>query len=234
MNEITVFQNEEFGDIRTVMLEGEPWFVAVDVCRALDLSDTGRAMSRLDADESTRIEIDHPQSPGKKLEVFAVNEPGLYSLVLGSRKPEAKAFKHWITHDVIPAIRKTGSYAPTLSPAELLVAQANLLLEQDKRMKALESNVVDMKDDIVDMNDRVEQLESAVVNHPEDYVSVAGYARMKNIPLSLSVAQHLGRKAKKLSKARGVEIHQTGDERFGTVGIYRIDILDDVFAAYEM
>ena len=87
MNEITVFQNEEFGDIRTVMLEGEPWFVAVDVCRALDLSDTGRAMSRLDADESTRIEIDHPQSPGKKLEVFAVNEPGLYSLVLGSRKP---------------------------------------------------------------------------------------------------------------------------------------------------
>ena len=65
MNEITVFQNEEFGDIRTVMLEGEPWFVAVDVCRALDLSDTGRAMSRLDADESTRIEIDHLQSPRK-------------------------------------------------------------------------------------------------------------------------------------------------------------------------
>ena len=231
MNEITVFQNEEFGDIRTVMLEGEPWFVAVDVCRALDIRNNRDALNRLDDDEKGVSLID---TPGGQQELTIINEPGLYSLVLGSRKPEAKAFKHWITHDVIPAIRKTGSYAPTLSPAELLVAQANLLLEQDKRMKALESNFVDMKDDIVDMNDRVEQLESAVVNHPEDYVSVAGYARMKNIPLSLSVAQHLGRKAKKLSKARGVEIHQTGDERFGTVGIYRIDILDDVFAAYEM
>ena len=231
MNEITVFQNEEFGDIRTVMLEGEPWFVAVDVCRALDIRNNRDALNRLDDDEKG---VELTDTPGGQQKLSIVNEPGLYSLVLGSRKPEAKAFKHWITHDVIPAIRKTGSYAPTLSPAELLVAQANLLLEQDKRMKALESNFVDMKDDIVDMNDRVEQLESAVVNHPEDYVSVAGYARMKNIPLSLSVAQHLGRKAKKLSKARGVEIHQTGDERFGTVGIYRIDILDDVFAAYEM
>ena len=231
MNEITVFQNEEFGDIRTVMLEGEPWFVAVDVCRALDIRNNRDALNRLDEDAKG---VELTDTPGGQQKLSIVNEPGLYSLVLGSRKPEAKAFKHWITHDVIPAIRKTGSYAPTLSPAELLVAQANLLLEQDKRMKALESNFVDMKDDIVDMNDRVEQLESAVVNHPEDYVSVAGYARMKNIPLSLSVAQHLGRKAKKLSKARGVEIHQTGDERFGTVGIYRIDILDDVFAAYEM
>ena len=229
MNEITVFQNEEFGDIRTVMLEGEPWFVAVDVCRALDIRNNRDALNRLDDDEKGVSLID---TPGGQQELTIINEPGLYSLVLGSRKPEAKAFKHWITHDVIPAIRKTGSYAPTLSPAELLVAQANLLLEQDKRMKALESNFVDMKDDIIDMNGRVEQLESAVVNHPEDYVSVAGYARMKNIPLSLSVAQHLGRKAKKLSKARGVEIHQTGDERFGTVRIYRIDILDDVFAAF--
>ena len=231
MNEITVFQNEEFGDIRTVMLEGEPWFVGADVCRALKIRNNRDALSRLDEDEKGAEFFD---TPGGRQKMSIVNESGIYALAFGSRKPEAKAFKHWITHDVIPAIRKTGSYAPTLSPAELLVAQANLLLEQDKRMKALESNFVDMKDDIVDMNDRVEQLESAVVNHPEDYVSVAGYARMKNIPLSLSVAQHLGRKAKKLSKARGVEIHQTGDERFGTVGIYRIDILDDVFAAYEM
>ena len=98
MNEITVFENQDFGEIRTVILNGEPWFVAADVCRALELSDTGRAVSRLDDDEGTRIEIAHPQNPSKTLEVIAVNEPGLYALVLGSRKPEAKAFKRWITH----------------------------------------------------------------------------------------------------------------------------------------
>ena len=236
MNEMTVFENEQFGNVRVIERDGDPWFIAMDVCRALDIANTSDALMRLDDDEKMTIDLtdSHSRQRGGAQSLKIINEPGLYALALSSRKPEAKAFKHWITHDVIPAIRKTGSYAPTLSPAELLEAQANLLLEQDKRMKALESNFVDMKDDIVDMNDRVEQLESAVVNHPEDYVSVAGYARMKNIPLSLSVAQHLGRKAKKLSKARGVEIHQTGDERFGTVGIYRIDILDDVFAAYEM
>ena len=103
VNNLTVFNNNQFGEVRTVSIDGNPWFVAADVCRALDLSDTGKAVGRLDEDESTRIEIDHPQSQGKKLEVIAVNEYGLYSLILGSRKPEAKAFKRWITHDVIPS-----------------------------------------------------------------------------------------------------------------------------------
>ena len=230
MNEITVFQNEEFGDIRTVIIDGAPWFVGIDVCRALDIRNNRDAMSRLDDDEKGVEFID---TPGGRQKLSIVNESGIYALVLGSRKPEAKAFKRWITHEVIPEIRKTGAYTPTLSQAELLVAQANLLLEQEQRVKALEIDFDDMKDNFVDINDRMEQLESVVVNHPEDYVSVAGYARMKNIPLSLSVAQHLGRKAKKLSLARGAEIYQTGDERFGTVGTYRIDILDDVFAAYK-
>ena len=202
MNEITVFQNEEFGDIRTVIIDGAPWFVGIDVCRALDIRNNRDAMSRLDDDEKGVEFID---TPGGRQKLSIVNESGIYALVLG----------------------------PTLSPAELLVAQANLLLEQEQRVKALEIDFDDMKDNFVDINDRMEQLESVVVNHPEDYVSVAGYARMKNIPLSLSVAQHLGRKAKKLSLARGAEIYQTGDERFGTVGTYRIDILDDVFAAYK-
>ena len=112
MNELMtqVFENEEFGKVRTVMLEGEPWFVAVDVCKALEVSDTGKATSRLDEDELTRIKIG---SGGQSREVIAVNEPGVYALVLGSRKPSAKAFKRWITHEVIPSIRKHGAYMTT-------------------------------------------------------------------------------------------------------------------------
>lgn len=88
-------------------LEGEPWFVAADVCRALGLGNSSMAISKLDEDERTLILI---EGASNGLPVNAVNEPGLYSLVLGSRKPEAKAFKRWITHEVIPSIRKTGGY----------------------------------------------------------------------------------------------------------------------------
>ena len=104
MNELTVFNNEEFGEIRTITIDGEPWFVAADVCRALDLSNPTIATSRLDEDERAKFNL------GRQGDGTIINEAGLYSLVLGSRKPEAKAFKRWITHDIIPTIRKTGGY----------------------------------------------------------------------------------------------------------------------------
>ena len=104
MNDVKIFESPEFGQVRTTVIDGEPWFVAADVCRALDLGNPTRALDRLDNDERTLISI-KGASNGKP--VNGVNEPGLYSLVLGSRKPEAKAFKRWITHEVIPAIRKT-------------------------------------------------------------------------------------------------------------------------------
>lgn len=104
MNELTVFNNEDFGEIRTMTIEGEPWFVAADVCRALDLSNPTIATSRLDEDERAKFNL------GRQGDGTIINESGLYSLVLGSRKPEAKAFKRWITHDIIPTIRKTGGY----------------------------------------------------------------------------------------------------------------------------
>lgn len=108
MNNIAVFQNEQFGQVRTVTQNGEPWFVAADVCRALEIRNNRDAMERLDADEKGVALTD---TLGGNQEMSIVNEPGLYSLVLGSRKPEAKAFKRWITHEVIPAIRKHGAYA---------------------------------------------------------------------------------------------------------------------------
>ena len=99
-NNMQIFQNEAFGEIRTLNLNGEPWFVAVDVCIALDLSNPTIAVSRLDEDERAKFNL------GRQGDVTIVNEPGLYTLILGSRKPEAKAFKRWIAHEVIPSIRK--------------------------------------------------------------------------------------------------------------------------------
>ena len=104
-NGIQVFENSDFGKVRVVGRDGEPWFVAADVCSVLDLSNPTIAVSRLDEDERAKFNL------GRQGDATIVNEPGLYALVLGSRKPEAKAFKRWITHEVIPIIRKTGAYS---------------------------------------------------------------------------------------------------------------------------
>ena len=108
MNDLQIFENKDFGKVRTVTLNGAPCFVAADVCRALDIGNPTDALRRLDDDEKALVSIEGISNGNNKVNI--VNESGLYSLVLGSRKPEAKQFKRWITHEVIPTIRKTGGY----------------------------------------------------------------------------------------------------------------------------
>lgn len=128
MNELKVFTNETFGQVRTVVKGNEPWFVAADVCRALEISNNRDALSRLDADEK---DVALTDTLGGKQEMTIVNEPGLYSLVLGSRKPEAKEFKRWITHEVIPSIRKHGMYA-----TDELLANPDFAIQVFQELKA--------------------------------------------------------------------------------------------------
>lgn len=99
-------------DVRVVDRDGEPWFVAADICSVLDL-ETHKVVGRLDEDEKGRFSI---PTPGGPQEMSVVNESGLYSVILGSRKPEAKRFKKWVTSEVLPTIRKTGSY--TVAPLQ--------------------------------------------------------------------------------------------------------------------
>jgi len=116
---LTVFSSPEFGSVRTLVRDGEPWFVAVDVCRAMDVKNSRDAIVRLDSDEKMTVGLtdSHSGRRGGAQSITIVNEPGMYTLVLGSRKPEAKTFKRWITHEVIPAIRKTGKYQQADVPA---------------------------------------------------------------------------------------------------------------------
>lgn len=109
-NHLMIFESADFGRVRSVLKDGAPWFVAVDVCKALGLNQVTRAMSRLESDEGGLLEVPHPQNADKTIEINAVSEAGLYHLILCSKKPEARAFKRWITHEVIPSIRKHGAY----------------------------------------------------------------------------------------------------------------------------
>lgn len=137
MTDIQIFRNEQFGEVRTIEKNGEPWFVAADVCKVLDLSNPTIAASRLDEDERAKFNL------GRQGETTIVSEAGLYTLVLGSRKPEAKALKRWITHEVIPTIRRHGAYA-TETTIESIIADPEsgikllqaLKAEQERRKEA--------------------------------------------------------------------------------------------------
>lgn len=107
MNTIQIFENEDFGKIRVVDIDGLPWWVLKDVGDALGLTDTSRIAERLDSDELTRIRI---VSGGQNRQMYAVNESGLYAVILRSDKPKAKDFRRWITSDVLPSIRKHSVY----------------------------------------------------------------------------------------------------------------------------
>lgn len=123
----------EGNEIRTITIDDEPWWFAVDVCGVLDLENTARAVMGLDEDE--KCEHEHYSGSGRKPTL--INESGLYSLILRSRKPEAKAFKRWVTREVLPEIRKTGGYFAPRSFAEALQLAANQQFEIEARNREI-------------------------------------------------------------------------------------------------
>lgn len=131
MNELKVFENPAFGRIRTVELDNEPWFVGKDVAEALGYSNARDALSRHVDEEDKATVAFHDGSQNRN--VTAVNESGLYCLILSSKLPGAKKFKHWITHDVIPSIRKTGGY--TLKPMTDYQKEQTRLKEENAHIR---------------------------------------------------------------------------------------------------
>ncbi|MDU5071104.1 phage antirepressor KilAC domain-containing protein [Finegoldia magna] len=141
MNDLQIFKNNEFGEIRTVTKNNEPWFVAIDVCNALELSNPTVVVGRLDEDERTKFNL------GRQGMTNIVSEYGLYNLILASRKKEAKKFKRWITHEVIPTIRKHGAYMSseviekTLSDPDYLIRLATNLKEEKAKRALAEAQI---------------------------------------------------------------------------------------------
>ena len=140
-NEITTlqFNNDQFGQLRAIQDEsGEPWFVAKDICNALGLANTTEALRGLDDDEvSNFINSEVAQNGGRAPRI--INEPGFYKLVLKSRKPEAKAFQRWVTHEVLPSIRKKGGYiaaAPDETPEQIMARAVLLAQDTIERQRA--------------------------------------------------------------------------------------------------
>lgn len=140
MEEIKIFNSEEFGDIRTVTIDKEPWFVGKDVATALGYVKPLNALStHVEKDDSLKQGI--TDSLGREQETIFINESGLYALIFGSKLDSAKRFKRWVTSEVLPAIRKTGSYQKPLTPQEMLRIQLGMIDNHEDRIADLEQNM---------------------------------------------------------------------------------------------
>ena len=142
LNQLEIFKNREFGEIRTVTIDGEPWFIGKDVAEALGYG-KGKSLNNAVAthvDEEDKG-VTEMMTPGGKQNLIIINESGLYSLILSSKLPNAKKFKHWVTSEVLPQIRRTGSYQKRLTPEEMMRIQLGMVDDHENRIEHLENTM---------------------------------------------------------------------------------------------
>lgn len=140
MNDLQIFKNSEFGEVRTVTVNDEPMFCLTDICKALEIKNATDVAKRLDEDERTRLNL------GRQGETNFITESGLYAVILRSDKPNAKKFRKWVTSEVLPSIRKTGSYNKPMTTAEKIHLLAQSDEELTHRVDEVEAEVEELKE----------------------------------------------------------------------------------------
>lgn len=159
MNDLQLFKFEN-KDVRTLQIDGEPWFVGKDVTEILGYSKSRNALARHVVTEDKEVVPIHG-TPGGTQEMTIINESGLYSLILSSKLPSAKEFKHWITSEVLPQIRKTGKYAPKPLSREELLAKA--VLEADTMIKEQKELIEQKTKELEEKNNKLEEQKPKVI-----------------------------------------------------------------------
>ena len=234
MNELMIFEDALFGQVRTIMsASNEPLFCLSDVCRALEMKRF--RIERLDKD----VISNHPlQTAGGLQQVTFINEDGLYDIVLDSRKPKAKKFRKWITSEVVPSIRKTGSYSveqpKQLSAAESLLQAVQLLVAHERQLAILEHNQKNMQGAISSLYDKVYGMQFQTnmieqkLNNEIDRYTVIGYCTAHNIPMTLTEASIIGGMCSRMCKKRNIPLEPIADRRFGKVNTYPSELIAEV------
>ena len=201
MEELKVFENAEFGSVRAVEIDGEPWLVGKDVAAALGYKETAKAVREHVDDEDKGVSI--LDTPGGKQEMAIINESGMYSLILSSKLESAKKFKRWVTSEVIPSIRKHGAYMTRTTIDELLenpdmiIQMATVLKEERAKRKQLEQTAA------------VQALQIAEMQPKASYYDLV-LACKDLIPISV-IAKDYGWSAKRMNewlREQGVQYRQ--------------------------
>lgn len=222
-----IFSKENLGSVRTIFVNNQVWFCIKDVCDILELKNPTAVAQRLDEDERAKFNL------GRQGETNFTNESGLYTLILRSDKKEAKPFRKWITSEVIPAIRKTGKYEEKKKPltqAELILQQAQWMVETESRINNIENNVIGIANTVESNDKSIKRLENnqrrtVTSNH----LTVIAYANIKGIKPKSYHAPSIGKKATKICREKDLLIGTTVDSRYGLINTYPVEVLDEIF-----
>ena len=223
MEEIKIFNSPQFGEIRTTGTSENPLFCLADLCSVLELRPNDVRQRLDDGVVST-----HPitDNLGRKQQANFVNEDGLYDVILDSRKPQAKAFRKWVTSEVLPSIRKTGSYSSKqLSQAEMFLQLAQMNVENERKMKELEAKTEELQSELTEIKQRTttDLKQSTIV----------AFITRNNIKLDVTKYGAMGRKATSICKRKGIEVTKINDVRWGKVSVYPDEVLNVVFKVNE-
>lgn len=220
-----IFNYNNLGSVRVqIDNQGNPWFCLLDVCIVLGLTNVTKVSDRLFPEGLTSIQV---LSNGGPQSTLFVNEPNLYKVIMGSRKPEAQEFQKWICFEVIPSIRKTGSYnvnEPEISFTNFMFKLAGQVDQNVSDIKSLFSTTDRNTQCINILNEKVEIISN------ESYLTINAFATFKNVPLTLDLAQRLGQIATRTCNERGIFVAPVKHPVWGSVNMYPLTILDEVFS----
>lgn len=227
MQDLTIFKNENLGEIRVIFIDNEPLFCLSDICKALNLTNSTMVLNAIKSEFGDDLSLTYPiiDNLGRKQNATFVTEPQLYFVLMRSDKAEAKEFRKWINTEVLPSIRKTGSYSQKpLSQIEILQSSIAILAEQEKKLNLLESKTSDLHKEQLKVKHNINRL----LNN-DNYMTLIAFMNLHNIKQKGYHLPSLGKKAKKLSLEQGAFMGAVIDPRYGRINTYSTEILKQIF-----
>ena len=226
MQDLTIFKNENLGEIRVIIIDNEPLFCLADICKALNIQNSRNVASAIKNEfEGCTLEIHPFETAGGTQKLTMITEAQLYFVLMRSDKAEAKEFRKWINTEVLPSIRKTGSYSTKpLSQIEILQSSIAILAEQEKKVKELENKTSDLYKEQLKVKHNINRL----LNN-DNYMTLIAFMNLHNIKQKGYHLPSLGKKAKKLSLEQGAFMGAVIDPRYGRINTYSTEILKQIF-----
>lgn len=224
---LEIFKNENFEVRVAVDKNNEPLFCLTDICRALEIQNANGVKNAIDTefDKGGRFNLTPLQTAGGLQNFIMITESELYFVLMRSDKPNAKPFRMFVNKEVLPSIRKTGSYTQKpLNSIDYLQMQLNLMKEHDERLAAIEQKRQKDERRFKNLENTAKRDESL-----KEYTTAVGFGILKGVSLDKIQCQRLGTKAAKISRSEGVLIVTIPDQKHGKVGTYRRDILEQAF-----